>query len=264
VEVGVLLGGSLHVWKDYFGKGCRVIGIDSNPEAKKHRKDGFEVFIMDQEKINQWDQFFSTVGMIDVLIDDGGHTSLGQIVTCVSATKYMNNQGIIVIEDVHSSYSEDFGKSNKYSFNNWIDQIGEGLNSVYLDKQYLLSLNQNNLLKKLSHISKYRSLTALHMKNINVIPKGIFNTNSSENFVDFRYENYSKCFKTLRKLAIFRPINIISVGNRRFYLRFMNKFINFSTLKVLNYLYSLVIIFVRFIYNLDIKKQNKKARIYFK
>jgi SAM-dependent methyltransferase len=264
VEVGVLLGGSLHMWKEYFGKGCRVIGIDSNPEAIKHRKDGIEIFILNQEKMNEWDQFFSTVGTIDILIDDGGHTSLGQIVTTIAAAKHIKNGGIIVIEDTHSSYAKDFGNPSKYSFDNWVNQISADMNSVYLNKEYKLKRSQNKLIEKLSHIQKYRSLIALHIKSINSLPKGISNISSSENIVDFRYEHYSKSFKILRKLAIFRPINIVSVGNRRPYLLFMNIFINFITLKIANHLYSVVIIFVKFVYNLSVKKHNRKSKIYFR
>jgi hypothetical protein len=264
VEVGVLLGGSLHMWKKYFGKGCRVIGIDSNPEAIKNRKDGIEIFILNQEKMNEWDQFFSTVGMIDILIDDGGHTSLGQIVTSIAAAKNINNGGVIIIEDIHSSYAKDFGNPSKYSFDNWVNQISADMNSVYLNKEYKLSLSQNKLMEKLSHIQKYRSLTALHISSINSLPKGISNISSSENIVDFRYEHYSKSFKILRKLAIFRPINIVSVGNRRPYLLFMNIFINFITLKVANYSYSIIIIFIKFLYNLNMKKSNRKAKNYFR
>jgi hypothetical protein len=262
VEVGVLLGGSLHMWKEYFGKGCRVIGIDSNPEAIKHRKDGIEIFILNQEKMNEWDQFFSTVGMIDILIDDGGHTSLGQIVTSIAATKHINNGGVIVIEDIHSSYVKDFGNPSKYSFDNWVNQISADLNSVYLNKAYTLSLSQNKLMEKLSHIQKYRSLIALHISNINPLPKEISNVSSSENIVDFRYEHYSKSFKILRKLAIFRPINIVSVGNRRPYLLFMNIFINSITLKVANYSYSIIVIFINFLYNLNMKKHRFQNQLY--
>ena len=35
VEVGVLHGGSLSMWKEYFGKKARIIGIDLNPKAKE-------------------------------------------------------------------------------------------------------------------------------------------------------------------------------------------------------------------------------------
>ena len=39
VEVGVLDGGSLFMWRKFFGKKARIIGIDLNPEAKKWEKD---------------------------------------------------------------------------------------------------------------------------------------------------------------------------------------------------------------------------------
>jgi hypothetical protein len=38
VEVGVAMGGSLFMWRDYLGKKANIIGIDLNPEAKKLRK----------------------------------------------------------------------------------------------------------------------------------------------------------------------------------------------------------------------------------
>ena len=34
VEVGILDGGSLEVWKKFFGNQARIIGIDFNPECK--------------------------------------------------------------------------------------------------------------------------------------------------------------------------------------------------------------------------------------
>ena len=35
VEIGVANGGSLYMWKKYFGKKAKIIGIDLNPRAKK-------------------------------------------------------------------------------------------------------------------------------------------------------------------------------------------------------------------------------------
>ena len=45
VEVGIFNGGSLKVWKEYFGPDARIIGVDINPECKKFEEDGIEVFI---------------------------------------------------------------------------------------------------------------------------------------------------------------------------------------------------------------------------
>ena len=33
VEIGIQNGGSLEIWKKYFGKNSKIIGIDFNPEC---------------------------------------------------------------------------------------------------------------------------------------------------------------------------------------------------------------------------------------
>ena len=35
VEIGILDGGSLFMWRDFLGKNARIIGVDLNPEAAK-------------------------------------------------------------------------------------------------------------------------------------------------------------------------------------------------------------------------------------
>ena len=38
VEIGVFSGGSLFMWRKYFGKDVRIIGIDLNSDAKRFEK----------------------------------------------------------------------------------------------------------------------------------------------------------------------------------------------------------------------------------
>ena len=38
VEIGVFSGGSLFMWRNFFGKKAKIIGIDLNPESKKFEK----------------------------------------------------------------------------------------------------------------------------------------------------------------------------------------------------------------------------------
>jgi cephalosporin hydroxylase len=49
IEIGVAGGGSLAMWKEYFGPGSHIIGIDHNPQCKAHEDDGIEVFIGSQD-----------------------------------------------------------------------------------------------------------------------------------------------------------------------------------------------------------------------
>jgi len=264
VEVGVLSGGSLIMWKKFFGEGCRIIGIDANPEAIKHYKDGIEIYIFNQEDINEWDKFYRTVGMIDILIDDGGHTSFGQIVTCISGSKYINDGGIIVVEDVHTSYQKEFGMPNKYSFDNWTNQLSVEMNTTYLTHTYNLSESQNQFLERLSSIHKYRSLTAFNIKTVNQFPESVSSIKDAQYPLDYSYNFTKKHVRILRKIVSFQPKNLSSVGNRRVKLFFLNTFINPLTIKIADRLFALFISFFKIIYNFELKKSSKQSRIYFK
>ena len=116
VEVGIGNGGSLFMWRNFFGKKAKIIGIELNPDAKKLEKYGFKIFIGDQSDPNFWKNFYKKIGKIDILIDDGGHTNLQQITTLMQSIKYLNYGGMIVIEDTHTSYMRDKGFKNPSKF----------------------------------------------------------------------------------------------------------------------------------------------------
>ena len=131
VEVGVLNGGSLEMWRKYFGLDCRIIGIDFNPECKKFEKEGIEIFIGDQSDPKFWDYFFDKVGKVDIILDDGGHTNLQQIITTVKSIENLNDKGLLVVEDTHTSYMSEFGNPCKESFINFSKKIIDDVNFTF-------------------------------------------------------------------------------------------------------------------------------------
>jgi hypothetical protein len=130
VEVGVQLGGSLFMWQKYFGDKARIIGIDLNPDAKKWEKDGFEIYIGSQSDPNFWKEFVSKVGPIDILLDDGGHTYIQQIITTETLLEKISDGGVLVVEDTHTSYMEGYGDRN-YSFINYVKAWIEIINTRF-------------------------------------------------------------------------------------------------------------------------------------
>ena len=93
VEFGVLSGGSLFMWRDYSGEQSRIIGVDFNPNAKKWEKDEFEIYIGNRSDAEFWENFLNTVGSVDVVLDDGGHTYEQQIVTLGCLLPAVNDGG---------------------------------------------------------------------------------------------------------------------------------------------------------------------------
>jgi|TARA_B100001093_G_scaffold216504_1_gene207744 hypothetical protein len=135
VEIGIHNGGSLDVWRSFFSKNSRIIGIDLNPECKKFERDGIEIFIGNQSDPNFWDSFFKKVGMVDIIIDDGGHTNLDQIITLVSTVNKINDGGILAVEDTHTSYINSYNSSKKYSFIEFSKKIIDDINFKF-DKNF--------------------------------------------------------------------------------------------------------------------------------
>lgn len=131
VEVGVLNGGSLFMWRNFFGPKARIIGIDFNPLAKHWESEGFEIYIGSQSDPKFWKKFFSSVGMVDVLLDDGGHTNEQQIVTTHQSIPFIKDGGLLLVEDVHASYFKDFGNPSKYSFINYAKLFIDGINARF-------------------------------------------------------------------------------------------------------------------------------------
>ena len=159
VEIGVLNGGSLFMWRDYFGPDARIIGVELNPAAKKCEKYGFEIHIGSQSDPQFWEGFFSSVGAVDVILDDGGHTNEQQIITTNSCIPHVKNGGILVIEDVHTSYLKSYGNPSKYSFINYSKSLIDSINSRFPS----VKVSKNVLNKAVYSLSFYDSVVCFNI-----------------------------------------------------------------------------------------------------
>ncbi len=210
VEVGIGFGGSLFMWKSFFGEDSRIIGIDLNPEAKKLEEHGFEIFIGDQSDPKFWENFYNHVGKIDILIDDGGHRNLQQISSLVESINYINDNGLIIIEDTHTSFMRKKGFKNpsKYSFINYCVRLIENIHR----RNPLVEKENNFFSKKIYSIEFFNSLTV-----INIDSKRCQNSSSIKNdldiknwFTDYRHEGYyiksKKFFNRISNNSLFNRV----------------------------------------------------------
>ncbi len=133
IEIGVLNGGSLFMWREFLGSQARIVGIDLNPAAKKWEDHGFEIFVGDQASPAFWKDIFDVLDDVDIVIDDGGHTNLQQIVTINSVLPHIRDRGILIVEDVHASYMHQFGNPSKLSFINFSKVMIDSINSRVSD-----------------------------------------------------------------------------------------------------------------------------------
>jgi len=101
LEFGVSHGGSLQMWRDYFGPACQVTGADIDPRCLVAAGDGITVVIGDQED----PEFLAGLGgPFDVIIDDGGHSMTQQVTTLNCMWPALADGGTFITEDTHTSY----------------------------------------------------------------------------------------------------------------------------------------------------------------
>jgi hypothetical protein len=70
LEIGVYSGGSLEMWRDYFGPKARIYGVDIEPACRAYESDSVKIFIGDQGDRQFWHEFRGKVPALDIVIDD--------------------------------------------------------------------------------------------------------------------------------------------------------------------------------------------------
>ena len=73
LEIGVSQGGSLQMWKNYFGGKAKIYGIDVNPSCKELEEENIKIFIGSQSDRKFLRGVKESIPKVDILIDDGGH-----------------------------------------------------------------------------------------------------------------------------------------------------------------------------------------------
>ncbi|WP_067439637.1 class I SAM-dependent methyltransferase [Nocardioides jensenii] len=110
LEFGVSQGGSLEMWRDYFGRGAKIHGVDINPKCKELERRRSKIFIGDQADREFLRSIVDEIGPVDVVIEDGGHQFDQQIHTFEEIYPTMAEDGVFLIEDLHTSYwPKNFG-----------------------------------------------------------------------------------------------------------------------------------------------------------
>lgn len=109
LEIGVFHGGSLQMWKNYFGHRAQVVGVDINPQCKAFEEEGIQIEIGSQDDPDFLEQVARKHGPFDIILDDGGHTMVQQLISFEYLYSHVRPDGLYVCEDIHTSYWKDYG-----------------------------------------------------------------------------------------------------------------------------------------------------------
>ena len=108
LEIGVLNGGSLEMWRYYFPE-ATIVGIDIDPNCKQHEQEGINIRVGDQTDEKFLQSLIDEFGDFDLIIDDGSHHVNHVNKTFQFLFSKLANDGIYFIEDTHAAYWNSHG-----------------------------------------------------------------------------------------------------------------------------------------------------------
>jgi cephalosporin hydroxylase len=164
LEIGVYQGGSLQMWRNYFGNKAKIYGIDINPKCKELEEENTKIFIGSQSDRDFLKQIKKSIPKFDILIDDGGHTMRQQIVSFEELFDHVKDGGVYLCEDLHTSYWLDFGGGykRKGTFIEYSKNFIDHLNAYHSEQN---SLQVNNFTRSVDSIHYYDSVLVIEKKN---------------------------------------------------------------------------------------------------
>jgi cephalosporin hydroxylase len=104
LELGIHAGGSLQLWKAYFGEHAVIHGIDIDPACTQFAEPQIVPHIGDQADTGFLQQVIDRMGGVDVLIDDASHKGRDQIASFELLYPLIDPDGVYICEDTRSAY----------------------------------------------------------------------------------------------------------------------------------------------------------------
>lgn len=135
LEIGVRFGGSLQLWKRYLGPLAQVVGIDIDPECRQHEDEQIQVLIGDQKDPNILQSILDSVGVPDIVLDDGSHVMSDIKGTFDFLYPLMRPGGVYFIEDVGTAYLPGYGGGylSAGSFIETSKQVVDAMNATVVE-----------------------------------------------------------------------------------------------------------------------------------
>ena len=137
LEIGILNGGSLQMWKKYFHADSTLVGIDIDSRCKQHEESGINVRIGDQSNPKFLQELLDEFGEFDLVIDDGSHHVSHVKKTFDFLYPKIAENGLYFIEDTHAAYWSSHGGSLSHvdSINNVSKELIDKLNADHTKGQ---------------------------------------------------------------------------------------------------------------------------------
>ncbi len=164
-EIGISNGGSLQIWKKYFGNKVRIIGVDIDPKTMYYEPQ-IETYCGSQSDPQFLLDTIKKVGRPDVIIDDGSHVQMDVLTSLNVLFPELKDDGIYIIEDTHTAYWHEWqgGINSPLNVVSFLSRLAHDVNIQHINQPYTYSLNG------LKSLSFYDSMIVLE-KELPIVKK---------------------------------------------------------------------------------------------
>ena len=164
LEIGVFRGGSIPMWKGYFGTGARLAFADIDPACTAHAEPGTTVEIGDQADPVFLADLAAKHGPFDVIVDDGGHHVHQQITSFEHLWPHLHDRGLYIVEDTHTSYWPGFGGGfrEEKSFIEYAKRIIDKMHSWYTDQDDIFPFDE--MARQVNAVRFYDSVVVIEKR----------------------------------------------------------------------------------------------------
>jgi hypothetical protein len=137
LEIGVSQGGSLQMWRKYFGPDAVIYGVDVDPRCATVGDSDVQVRIGSQADPDFLRAVVEEMGGIDVVLDDGSHDARHQVVSFETLFPLLSDGGLYAVEDLHAAYWRPFhgGYRRKDSFIEVAKSLADGMHAWYYERK---------------------------------------------------------------------------------------------------------------------------------
>jgi hypothetical protein len=104
LEIGVSHGGSLQLWRKYFGPAATIFGVDIDPRCAAIDDVDLVVRIGSQDDPAFLSSIVAEMGGVDIVLDDGSHIAAHQRASLDILWPLLSEGGLYVIEDANTAY----------------------------------------------------------------------------------------------------------------------------------------------------------------
>jgi hypothetical protein len=133
LEIGVSQGGSLQMWRRYFGRRSTIIGVDIDERVAALEEPGVHIRVGDQSDTDFLRSLADEWGPFDIVIDDGSHIPQHQRASMEALWEHLKIGGVYLVEDLHTSYWPEYGGGLRVepSFIEWVKARIDDVNAYH-------------------------------------------------------------------------------------------------------------------------------------